>query len=482
MSMQIYGAYHLDGKFTCGIACHELAHARFNLPDLYATNNTSFGGVGVWSVMAYGNWGNEIDGSPGTSPALFDPFSLELIDDDLVNDIDDDISEEGDRQLEDIVCDKILVTDSNEEYFLIQYRQLKPEDLTWYDNSLSSYRTNSFSSRDKGIIVYQVNLNATDNNDPSNMMVKILEAHGGIQNLRSNMSDPNANPIDFGDLYGYDKVGLSHHTDPNNRLYNGDLSEIVLTKLSSTGSYHLTRRRIGLINAMKAMILRNLNEASETTSGLVRFMTDAEIATNDPPNPDIKKVLNQYQITELIDSKITNSNSGSSGGISDLPSGSSGGTPGWILPAGVDGEYGLIPELGLFQFRTSAVGPADGESSIASDDDSGFWELVLPSVDHVLAWIQDEMSNVPTVLSKTVSVTSPYLDAYPYGGYLIDVPIPGVKIGDVVIATPDNNIIMDGVIWSTILGEDSITICLLNLFDTDITLASHHWTVKVLKN
>jgi immune inhibitor A len=48
---------------TIGVFCHELGHV-FGLPDLYDTDNSSFG-VGAWCLMAYGSW----NGTNGASPS-----------------------------------------------------------------------------------------------------------------------------------------------------------------------------------------------------------------------------------------------------------------------------------------------------------------------------------------------------------------------------------------------------------------------------
>jgi len=45
-----------DGKI--GVFTHELGHAMFDLPDLYDTRNVGLG-LGYWSTMAYGAWGDE---------------------------------------------------------------------------------------------------------------------------------------------------------------------------------------------------------------------------------------------------------------------------------------------------------------------------------------------------------------------------------------------------------------------------------------
>lgn len=57
------------GDMTIGVFCHELAHA-FGLPDLYDTDNSSYG-VGNWSLMSTGSW----NGQSGNSPAHPDAWS-----------------------------------------------------------------------------------------------------------------------------------------------------------------------------------------------------------------------------------------------------------------------------------------------------------------------------------------------------------------------------------------------------------------------
>jgi len=59
---------------TLGIMAHEMGHD-LDLPDLYDTDNSSYGGVGYWSVMAYGSWLNLPNTDPGTSPPHLDAFS-----------------------------------------------------------------------------------------------------------------------------------------------------------------------------------------------------------------------------------------------------------------------------------------------------------------------------------------------------------------------------------------------------------------------
>jgi immune inhibitor A len=59
------------GDITCGVYCHELGHV-FGLPDLYDTNNDSYG-VGKWSIMGYGSWNGP--SGMGDYPAYPDAWS-----------------------------------------------------------------------------------------------------------------------------------------------------------------------------------------------------------------------------------------------------------------------------------------------------------------------------------------------------------------------------------------------------------------------
>jgi immune inhibitor A len=59
------------GDITCGVYCHELGHV-FGLPDLYDTDNDSYG-VGKWSIMGYGSWNGP--SGMGDYPAYPDAWS-----------------------------------------------------------------------------------------------------------------------------------------------------------------------------------------------------------------------------------------------------------------------------------------------------------------------------------------------------------------------------------------------------------------------
>jgi immune inhibitor A len=58
---------------TCGVYCHELGHT-FGLPDLYDTDNSSYG-VGLWSLMAVGSWNGPW--YMGDSPAHPDAWCMQ---------------------------------------------------------------------------------------------------------------------------------------------------------------------------------------------------------------------------------------------------------------------------------------------------------------------------------------------------------------------------------------------------------------------
>ncbi len=57
--------WYVSGDMTPGVYAHELSHG-FGLPDLYDTDNSSYG-LGKWCIMAYGSWNGP--GGLGGSPA-----------------------------------------------------------------------------------------------------------------------------------------------------------------------------------------------------------------------------------------------------------------------------------------------------------------------------------------------------------------------------------------------------------------------------
>jgi immune inhibitor A len=61
--------WNQPGDMTPGVYCHELGHV-FGLPDLYDTDNSSYG-TGDWSIMSSGSW----NGNLGSSPAHPDAWS-----------------------------------------------------------------------------------------------------------------------------------------------------------------------------------------------------------------------------------------------------------------------------------------------------------------------------------------------------------------------------------------------------------------------
>ncbi len=68
---------------TIGVACHELAHGLWGLPDLYDTDATASYGIGQWGLMSYGDWNGPAKWNPyqgywvtdGSSPAWPEAWS-----------------------------------------------------------------------------------------------------------------------------------------------------------------------------------------------------------------------------------------------------------------------------------------------------------------------------------------------------------------------------------------------------------------------
>jgi M6 family metalloprotease-like protein len=131
-----------DGQI--GVFSHELGHSLFGLPDLYDTRTRS-AGLGIWSVMAYGAWGDR-----GRRPVQFDAWCKARL-----GWIEPEILPWNDRfALPSVESSgralKLWHPDSvGNEYFLVEYR-----DRSGFDGVLPQ----------AGLLVYHVD-EAMENND-----------------------------------------------------------------------------------------------------------------------------------------------------------------------------------------------------------------------------------------------------------------------------------------------------------------------------
>jgi immune inhibitor A len=138
-----FGPEYLDdsGKITIGVFTHELGHMLFGLPDLYDLGQSSYG-VGNWSLMSYGAWNGEGTICPellpcisnGDSPAWPDAWSRIRMGFESPQVITQNITGFEFFPVESNSGNVVKLWTpnlANEEYFLVEYRQ-----ITGYDKEL----------------------------------------------------------------------------------------------------------------------------------------------------------------------------------------------------------------------------------------------------------------------------------------------------------------------------------------------------------
>ncbi|MBI4810605.1 MAG: M6 family metalloprotease domain-containing protein, partial [Ignavibacteriales bacterium] len=133
------------GDMTCGVFAHEMAHAVFQLPDLYDYDQNSKG-LGRWSLMASGSW----NGNLGNSPAHPDAWSRVMMGFAQPTVIDSDIMDMEILPVEDVssIYKLIPYGSTGNEYFLIENRRKK-----LFDEAL----------RGEGLLVYHIDENKIGN-------------------------------------------------------------------------------------------------------------------------------------------------------------------------------------------------------------------------------------------------------------------------------------------------------------------------------
>jgi len=107
-----------------GVFCHELGHV-FGLPDLYDYGYDSQG-LGMWSVMAGGSWGNW-----GATPVHFDAWSKKALGFVVPEVIEENVRDFHFLPVEDTALVVLLWTNGNpsNQYFLAEERRKKKFDL-----------------------------------------------------------------------------------------------------------------------------------------------------------------------------------------------------------------------------------------------------------------------------------------------------------------------------------------------------------------
>lgn len=229
MTYSIIGELHGDHPATLGIMAHELGHSVFALPDLYDVTGKSMG-VGVWSLMGYGSWGQSYtDGEAGQTPVLPDAWTRVSL-----GWVEPVIPEIASLQTvlaaDQFDADVIKIPSAqNNEYFLIENRQ-----NSGYDAGLVRLlQTTLFG----GLAVWHVDDSVGTvgmNNDNSNAQHKRVDlvAAVGDELLDKGQGYGNKNNL----FFEGNSVKLDTGTTPSTKLYSGSNSEFAMWNVSYPSS------------------------------------------------------------------------------------------------------------------------------------------------------------------------------------------------------------------------------------------------------
>jgi hypothetical protein len=163
-------------------------------------------------------------------------------------------------------------------------------------------------------------------------------------------------------------------------------------------------------------------------------------------------------------------------------------------------KFILVPGLGLFRYDENSEAPVDGETCIAPASGPGRWLLVVPDIDHVLAWIYDEAAfvakqlvehlgqlkeeiqsvaeQIPVILTASASLNFPSIATL--SSATLTITVEGANKGDVVTATPPT--LAAGLTYEAyVSAANTVTVRITNVTAAAIDPAAASWTVKVIK-
>ncbi len=208
---------------TIGVFCHELGHV-FNLPDLYATNNSSFG-IGHWGVMGTGNWCGP--SSNGAKPSHFDPWCkmvLGWVTPTVITGPQTAIPLPNYDENPTVL---LIPVDEyrNGEYFLVCNRYKRTGGA---GSGFDQYLPGS------GALILHVDDYVPNNNTVAWKKVDVEEADG------LNHLDTKANRGDAGDLYPNGAGAFNDSTSPNSRDNYGNITGIMVNTFTGAGTANMT--------------------------------------------------------------------------------------------------------------------------------------------------------------------------------------------------------------------------------------------------
>lgn len=250
----IFGAFHGSDYFNLGIIAHECGHALFDLPDLYDTDTgsgkDSINGFGVWSLMGY-QWTNTLSKpQAGSVPPNMDGFSIQWFNKKFAQ----PVSADGPKVIDDPYTPHVIRMDGvSSESFILQTRSMEG-----YDAGPAYFmQTIMGTVAQPGVLIMHYNPGSSSeaNLNASDMIARIEEAHGGIQNLRMDTNIPGSgfNYGDPDDLFGPTNTSFGDSVpDPNNILLSEQAGRKGLFDITDirgnsdgTGSYNIVFNPVG---------------------------------------------------------------------------------------------------------------------------------------------------------------------------------------------------------------------------------------------
>lgn len=212
---KVYGYLTVPEDARIGVCAHELGHLLFGFPDLYDTDNSSYG-VGSWCLMGYGSWNGK--GDKPSHPSAWCKLKQEWVSEVRINN----------RQSITInpVETSTLVYSfgklhNKKEYFLLENRQ-----AFGYDVALASH----------GLLAWRIDEDQPNNNDERHYKVALLQADGKRE-LETSRSRGNA-----GDPFpgASNNANLTPSSNPSTRTYAGQDTGISITNIAVTGNFAIT--------------------------------------------------------------------------------------------------------------------------------------------------------------------------------------------------------------------------------------------------
>ncbi len=219
VTAKVYSMEPEDGKI--GVFCHEYGHV-LGLPDLYDMEYNSKG-LGNWSVMALGSWGNG-----GLTPVHFDAWSKSKIGFVRPGVIRSNTTTVPMLNAENYPVAKVVWTNGvfDKEYFIVENRQ-----PILFDSYIGG----------SGLVIYHVDENLDDNNDQccgsctSHSLLAVEQADGECDlESNHNTGDP-GDPFPGSGGTNNPNYTFDYSSTPSSADYEGNDTQVSISNITSYG-------------------------------------------------------------------------------------------------------------------------------------------------------------------------------------------------------------------------------------------------------